>query len=100
MLKFSRRCIVADESGQTHEFRVVTSLADGTLLLLPARRAEEIRHMASAEAVDSLEIFRQIREHYVALDPGTGRFLTQSELRSRLERGTGHPLVRFVAQTA
>lgn len=98
MLKLKRRCIVADEDGRRHEFRVVTSLADGTLLLLPARRAEEIRLMAGA--TDSVEMLRIIRDHVVALDPGTGRFLTVSELRSRLEPVAGHPLIRFVAQSA
>lgn len=98
MLKLKRRCIVADESGRKHEFRVVTSLGDGTLLLLPARRAEEIRLLAATSL--SVEVLQLIRDHVVALDPVTGSFLTISELKGRLERTTNHPLIRLVAQTA
>ncbi len=97
MLKLKRRCIVAGEDGRRHEFRVVTTLGDGTLLLLPAKRADEIRLMTSASL--SVEVLRLIRDYVVALDPVTGLFLTAEELRGRLERGA-NPLIRFVALSA
>ena len=92
-----RRCIVADEVGQRHEFRVVASLGDGTLLLIPARYAEEIRLLAAAHA--SVEVLRAIRDYVVALDPEAGTFLTTGELKERLERAA-NPLLRLVAQPA
>ncbi len=97
MLKLKRRCIVSDDDGRTHEFRVVMALGDGTLLLIPANRAEEIRLLAAASL--SYEVLRVIRDNVVALDPGSGCFLTTGELRERLERAA-NPLLRLVAQTA
>ncbi|MBM3267087.1 MAG: hypothetical protein FJZ01_05500 [Candidatus Sericytochromatia bacterium] len=97
MLKLKRRCIVADDEGRRHEFRVVTTLGDGTLLLLPASRAEEIRLLAAADL--SGEVLKLLRDNVVALDPASGSFLTGGELKSRLERAA-NPLLRLVAQSA
>ncbi|MBM3273669.1 MAG: hypothetical protein FJZ00_00845 [Candidatus Sericytochromatia bacterium] len=97
MLKLKRRCILADEQGQRHEFRVVATLGDGTLLLVHSRYAEEIRLLAAAHAPAAA--LRTIRDYVVALDPETGKFLTIAELRERLERAA-NPLLRLVAQSA
>lgn len=97
MLKLERRCIVADESGRQHEFRVVSALRDGVLLLVPAARAEEIRLQAGVGV--SGEVLRALRHHLVALDTKEGLFLTQAQLAVRIEEAT-NPLIRLVALTA
>ncbi|MBI6546167.1 MAG: hypothetical protein HY692_05195 [Cyanobacteria bacterium NC_groundwater_1444_Ag_S-0.65um_54_12] len=97
MLKLKRRCIVADDLGRKYEFRIVTVLPDGTLIMLTAKCAEEIRLLAAANL--SVDVLRILRDNIVALDPETGCFLCLAELKKRLE-SVANPLLKLVAISA
>ena len=97
MLSLKRRCIVADPDGIEREFRVLSALADGALLLLSAQDADAFRFKAGGG--DGTEVLRFLRDHAVALDPATGLFLTTSQLKGRLEQAAS-PFLRLVGLTA
>ncbi len=97
MLSLKRRCIVAGPDGTEREFRVLSVLTDGVLLLLSAQDSDAFRFLAGGG--DGMEVLRFLRDHAVALDPSTGLFLTTSQLKGRLEQAAS-PFLRLVGLTA
>lgn len=93
MLKLNKRCVLESPDGSKREFRVLSTLPDGVLLLLSAQDGETFRFLASSE--EAVETAGFLRDHAIALDPRTGAFLTQNELSNRLET-SGNPLLRLL----
>lgn len=98
MLRLERRCTVADETGLRRTFRVVATLADGTLILVGELVASRLSAIAADEGL-SAGVIHELRQNLVAFDVESGTFLTDRDRQDRIAR-EANPLLSLVARSA